>query len=105
MAEYLQIFRVRVPQETVATLLEIEPVAIAEAQRLCPALLRAELVRLDDDTWLHVLRWSRGDGEEQDHQRLECAMHDNNLLFLGIGGIGGTRGFRRHGRRSPMRNR
>ena len=93
MAEYLQIFRVRVPQETVATLLEIEPVAIAEAQRLCPALLRAELVRLDDDTWLHVLRWSRGDGEEQLMQRSAefdaiTKMHD--LLADGDDGVRGA---------------
>jgi hypothetical protein len=64
MAEYLQIFRARVPQESVAALLEIRPAAIAEAQRLCPALLRAELVRLDGDTWLDVLTWSRADGEQ-----------------------------------------
>jgi hypothetical protein len=69
MAEYLQVFRARVPQGSVARLLEIEPVAVAEAQRLCPALLRAELVRLDDDNWLHVLRWSVADGEEQLMQR------------------------------------
>jgi hypothetical protein len=69
MAEYLQVFRARVPRESVATLLEIRPVAIAEAQRLCPALLRAELVRLDDDTWLDVLTWSRADGEQRLMQR------------------------------------
>jgi hypothetical protein len=39
--EYLQIFRARVPQPSVAALLEIRPAAIAEAQRLCPGLLRA----------------------------------------------------------------
>ena len=40
-------------------LLELGPAAIAEAQRLCPELLGAELVRLEDGTWLDVLRWSR----------------------------------------------
>jgi hypothetical protein len=65
MAEYLQIFRARVPEESVAALLEIRPAAIAEAQRLCPDLLRAELVRLDDGTWLDVLTWSRPDGEQR----------------------------------------
>ena len=69
MAGYLQIFRARVPQKSVAALLEIRPAAIAEAQRLCPELLRAELVRLDDDTWLDVLTWSRADGEQQLMQR------------------------------------
>jgi hypothetical protein len=36
VGEYLQIFRARVPQQSVAALLEIRPAAIAEAQRLCP---------------------------------------------------------------------
>jgi hypothetical protein len=52
VGEYLQVFRARVPQQSVAALLEIRPAAIAEAQRLCPELLRAQLVRLDDGTWL-----------------------------------------------------
>jgi hypothetical protein len=62
VAEYLQIFRARVPEESLAALLEIRPAAIVEAQRLCPELLRAQLVRLDDTTWLDVLTWSRPDG-------------------------------------------
>ena len=65
MNEFLQIFRARVPQESVAALLDIRPAAIAEARRLCPELLGADLVRVDDGTWLDVLRWSREDGEEQ----------------------------------------
>jgi len=44
MGEYLQVFRARVPEASVATLLEIRPAAIAEAQRLCPELLGAQLV-------------------------------------------------------------
>lgn len=69
MAECLQIFRARVPQASVAALLEIRPAAIAEAQRLCPDLLGAQLVRLDDTTWLDVLTWSRPDGEQRLLQR------------------------------------
>lgn len=65
MGEYLQIFRARVPEESVAALLEIRPAAIAEAQRLRPELLRAQLVRLDDTSWLDVLTWSRPDGEQR----------------------------------------
>ena len=65
MGEYLQIFRARVPEESVAALLEIRPAAIAEAQRLCPELLGAQLVRLDDTTWLDVLTWSSPDGEQR----------------------------------------
>ena len=65
MGEYLQIFRARVPEASVAAVLEIRPAAIAEAQRLCPELLRAQLVRLTDGTWLDVLTWSRPDGEQR----------------------------------------
>jgi hypothetical protein len=65
VAEYLQAFRARVPEESVAALLEVRPVAIAEARRLCPDLLRAQLVRLEDGTWLDVLTWSRPDGEQR----------------------------------------
>jgi hypothetical protein len=81
MADHLQIFRVRVPEESVPRLLDIRPAAIAEAQRLCPALLRAELVRLDDGVWLDVLTWSGADGEDQVMQRASefdaiTKMHD-----------------------------
>ncbi len=65
MSEYLQVWRARVPEDHVERLLEIRPAAIAEAQRLCPELLGAELVRLGDGTWLDVLRWSCADGEER----------------------------------------
>jgi hypothetical protein len=65
MGEYLQVFRARVPEASVATMLEIRPAAIAVAQRLCPELLRAQLVRLTDGTWLDVLTWSRPDGEQR----------------------------------------
>ena len=65
MTEYLQVWRAKVPEDNVERLLEIRPAAIAEARRLCPELLAAELVRLGDGTWLDVLRWSCPDGEER----------------------------------------
>jgi hypothetical protein len=45
--------------------LEAHSDAIDEARRLCPELVRAELVRVDDGTWLHVLTWSHADGEQR----------------------------------------
>ncbi len=69
MTEYLQVWRAHVPERNVGRLLELRPAAIAEAQRLCPELLAADLVRLDDGTWLDVLRWSCPDGEERLMQR------------------------------------
>jgi hypothetical protein len=65
MPEYMQVWRARVPEGNVEPLLDIRPTAVAEAQRLCPELLSAELVRVDDATWLDVLRWSVPDGEER----------------------------------------
>lgn len=62
---YVQVWRVRVPADSVEPLLAIRPAAIAEARGLCPDLLRAELVDLGDGTWLDVLTWSRPDGEER----------------------------------------
>lgn len=71
MAEYLQVWRARVDEASVGRLLELRPAAIAEAQRLCPELLTAELVRVEDGTWLDVLRWSCADGEERLMQHAE----------------------------------
>jgi hypothetical protein len=65
MSEYVQVWRARVPEEAVERLLAVRPAAIAEARRLCPELLGADLVRLEDGTWLDVLRWSVPDGEER----------------------------------------
>lgn len=65
MSEYLHVWKARIREGSVERLLELRPAAIAEAQRLCPELLSAELVRLEDGTWLDVLRWSRPDGEER----------------------------------------
>ena len=64
MANHVQVFRGKVRPDRAAALAEIRPKAIAEAQAACPELLHAELVRLDDDTWLDILTWSRPDGAE-----------------------------------------
>ncbi len=62
---FVDVFQASVPEENVATLLGIRADAIAEAQRLCPQLLSAELVRLDDGQWLDILTWSVPDGAER----------------------------------------
>lgn len=71
MSEYLQVWRAKVADADVEQLLAVRPVAIAEAQRLCPELLRADLVQLGDGTWLDVLTWSSADGEERLMARAE----------------------------------
>ncbi|HEX2042895.1 MAG TPA: hypothetical protein VHF24_09690 [Acidimicrobiales bacterium] len=83
MSEYLQVWHARVPEDNVGPLLELRPAAIAEAQCLCPELLAADLVRLDDGTWLDVLRWSRPDGEERlmEHADQFDALHKLHALL------------------------
>ena len=71
MAEYMQVWRAKVAEASVGPLLAVRQDAIAEARRLCPELLDAELVRLGDGTWLDVLRWSVPDGEERLMARAE----------------------------------
>ncbi|HVM07718.1 MAG TPA: hypothetical protein VM345_04600 [Acidimicrobiales bacterium] len=65
MDRFLQVWRARVNDGDVESLLEVRPAAIAEAKRLCPELLRAELVDAGDGVWLDVLTWSVADGEER----------------------------------------
>ena len=65
MAEYVQIWKAKMSDGDVDELLSVRPEAIAEAKRLCPTLLRADLVRASDGVWLDVLTWSAPDGEEQ----------------------------------------
>lgn len=65
MTRYLQVWRAKVAEANVEPLLTLRPEAIAEAKRLCPELLSAELVRIGDGTWLDVLTWSVPDGEER----------------------------------------
>ncbi len=62
-ARYLQVIRTTVPAANVEPLLAIRAKAIAEAERLCPSLVGASLVQLDDEIWLDVLTWTEPDGE------------------------------------------
>jgi hypothetical protein len=90
MTEYLQVWRAKVDDADVERLLAVRPVAIAEAQRLCPALLRADLVRLGDGTWLDVLTWSCADGEERLMARAEefGALHAMHELLVDAEQVG-----------------
>jgi hypothetical protein len=69
MGIVVQVFRAKVDPANVSRLLEIRPEAIEQARAACPVLLRAELVRLDEDTWLDILTWSEADGAAQLMQR------------------------------------
>jgi len=65
MTEFVQVWRARVADADVEALLDVRPAAIEEAKRLCPELVRAELVNAGDGVWLDVLTWSVADGEER----------------------------------------
>ena len=65
MGATVQVFRAKVDPANVTRLLEIRPRTIVQAQEACAALLRAELIRLDEETWLDVLTWSRPDGVDE----------------------------------------
>ena len=54
----IEIYRVKIDPANVDRLLEIRGAAVAEFQEQVPELVRAELVRLDDDVWLDILTWS-----------------------------------------------
>ena len=90
MAEYVQVWLVTVPDGQVEALLAVRPAAIAEAKRLCPELLRADLVRAGDGTWLDVLTWSVPDGEERLMARAEefDLLHRMHGLLEEAGAVG-----------------
>jgi hypothetical protein len=90
VTEYLQVWQAKVADADVERLLAVRPAAIAEAQRLCPDLLRADLVRLSDGTWLDVLTWSCADGEERLMARAEefDALHTMHELLADAEQVG-----------------
>jgi hypothetical protein len=69
MNTIIEIYRVKVDPADVERLLEIRAAAVAEFRQQVPELLHADLVRLDDDVWLDILRWS----EPVDPDRLSAA--------------------------------
>lgn len=90
MVEHVQVWRAKVADGVVEQLLAVRPAAIAEAKRLCPELLRADLVRVADGTWLDVLTWSVPDGEERLMARAEEfeALHAMHALLEEAEAIG-----------------
>ena len=55
---FVEIYRVRIDRSNVERLPATHGAAVAEFQEQLPQLLRADLVRLDDDVWLDILTWS-----------------------------------------------
>ena len=65
MAFEVQVYRTTVDPANVDRLLEIRPSAIAQARAACPLLVRADLIRLDERTWLDILTWSEPGAVDQ----------------------------------------
>ena len=57
MSAIVDIFHARVRPEETTRLLQVRGKAINALRAQCPGLRRAELVRLDDGTWVDVLVW------------------------------------------------
>ncbi len=65
MAAVVDVYRAKVDPANAERLLEVRPRAIEEFRRALPELLRAELIRLDTETWLDVLVWSEPVADER----------------------------------------
>lgn len=68
----IEIYRVKVDPTKVERLLEIHDQAVAEYQQQVPELLGIDLVRLDDETWLDIIRWS-GPVDAEQLEAAACA--------------------------------
>ena len=55
MPPIVDVYRARIPSGDVDRLLAVREEAVRRLQERIPELLRAELVRLDDDVWLDLV--------------------------------------------------
>jgi len=86
----IEIYRVKIDPADVERLLVIRAAAVAEFQKQVPELLQAELVRLEGDVWLDILRWSEPVDPERIGKAAECTpvsaeMHGLIAAELGHG--------------------
>jgi hypothetical protein len=88
----IEIYRVKVDPAKVERLLEIHDAAVAEYREQVPELLSGELVRLADDVWLHVLRWSAPVEDERLEAAAACTPTAAELHEIMADGLGHDRG-------------
>ena len=88
----IEIYRVRIDPSNVARLLEIRGAAVAEFQEQVPELVRADLVRLEDDVWLDILAWSAPVGPDRINAAAQCTPTSAEMHSLIAAEIGHDRG-------------
>jgi hypothetical protein len=93
----IEIYRVRIDPANVERLLEIRAAAVAEFQEQVPELLAADLVRLGDDVWLDILRWSEPVAPERLEAAAACTPASAEMHGLIADELGHDRGELVHG--------
>ena len=88
----IEIYRAKIDPADVERLLEIRADAVAEFQQEVPELLRAELVRLEDDTWLDIVLWSEPVGDERVEQACTVAPKSAEMHSIITNVLGHDRG-------------
>jgi hypothetical protein len=94
----IEIYRVRIDPDSVERLIEIRSAAVAEFQEQIPELVRADLVRLDDEVWLDILLWSEPVDPERIGKAAECTPTSAEMHGLIAEELGHDRGELIHGR-------
>ena len=93
----IEVYRVRIDPANVARLMEIRGAAVAEFQEQVPELLRAELVRLEDDVWLDILHWSEPVDDDRISAAAQCTPSSAEMHGLIADELGHDRGELVHG--------
>jgi hypothetical protein len=65
MAAYVQVVHARVRPEVEEAMLAKRPAFVGAMKRAIPGLLDASLVKLEDGTWLDLVRWESREAAEK----------------------------------------
>ena len=65
MADYVQVVHARVLPEVEEAMLAKRPAFVGAMKRAIPGLVDASLVKLEDGTWLDIVRWESREAAEE----------------------------------------
>jgi hypothetical protein len=88
----IEIYRVKIDPANVDRLLEIRAAAVAEFQEQVPELVRADLMRLEDDVWLDILAWSGPVDADRIEAAAQCTPTSAEMHSLIAAELGHERG-------------